>query len=85
MKAALNLQPLGAAVSANSSGFSSYSSGVVRSSACSGRLDHAELVVGYGTENGIDYWLVKNSWGSSWGEQGYIKLEMDSEFGACGI
>ena len=48
-------------------------------------LDHYVLAIGYGEERGTYYWLVKNSWGSTWGDQGYIKLEMDSYTGACGV
>ena len=40
-------------------------------------------VVGYGSEGGQDYWLVRNSWGSNWGESGYIKLKRESE-AVCG-
>jgi len=63
--------------------FSEYSSGVFAGCDADTSIDHAITVVGYGTEDGVDYWLIKNSWGSDWGEDGYIKLKRG--VGMCSI
>lgn len=65
-----------------------YSKGVF-TGPCGTRLNHAALVVGYGTTaNGVDYWIVKNSWGKDWGENGYIRMmkrNVGTKAGLCGI
>jgi C1A family cysteine protease len=88
LKAAVAQQPVSIAISADTKYFQSYSSGVLTSSTCYTSLDHGVLIVGYGTENGIKYWLVKNSWSTSWGDQGYVKIarsDSTNDPGVCGI
>jgi hypothetical protein len=88
LKGAVAQQPVAVAISADSRIFQSYSSGVITSTSCYTSLNHGVLAVGYGTENGQDYWLVKNSWGASWGMNGYVKIARSSSTndpGVCGI
>mmetsp|Transcript_74627 Transcript_74627/g.103627 ORF Transcript_74627/g.103627 Transcript_74627/m.103627 type:complete len:115 (+) Transcript_74627:663-1007(+) len=62
-----------------------YESGVLNSEWCGTDLDHGVLIVGYGTEDGQEYWLVRNSWGTVWGEEGYVKIAIKDGEGICGI
>jgi len=84
---AVSLQPVSVAIEADTSVFQFYSSGVMDSESCGTQLDHGVLVVGYGTKDGKDYWKVKNSWGSSWGDSGYIMIgrNANAKEGICGI
>jgi len=85
---ALNLQPVSVAIEADQSAFQLYKSGVF-TAACGTKLDHGVLAVGYGTDakSGLNYYRVKNSWGTSWGDQGYIYLQrgVSQREGQCGI
>ena len=84
MKSALMQQPLSISIEADQAVFQQYTSGIITSDSCGTSLDHAVLAVGWGTENGVDFWLVKNSWGTSWGESGYVRLEIIDGEGICG-
>ena len=75
LEALVNEGPIAISVDAS---WGAYEDGVF-SSDSNWLIDHAVQLVGYGTEGGKDYWLVRNSWGTSWGENGYIKLEKFGE------
>ena len=62
-----------------------YAGGVLSDESCGREVNHAALVVGYGSENGLEYFLVKNSWGKTWGDNGYIKIGVQAGEGVCGI
>ncbi|EXB54190.1 Germination-specific cysteine protease 1 [Morus notabilis] len=87
LKKAVAHQPVSVAIEAGGRALQLYESGVF-TGRCGVALDHGVVVVGYGTENGVDYWLVRNSWGPKWGEEGYIKIQrnvVDTRTGKCGI
>jgi hypothetical protein len=88
MMAAVAKGPVSLTIEADQSAFQFYRSGIM-SGNCGTRLDHGVLNVGYGTSGGQDYWKVKNSWGGSWGESGYIRMcrncNKNSGAGQCGL
>jgi C1A family cysteine protease len=85
LKSAVATQPVSIAIEADKSAFQLYKSGVLDSDACGKKLDHGVLLVGYGTDSGLgkDYWKVKNSWGATWGEEGYIRMVRGKNM--CGL
>jgi len=87
LEAAVAQQPVSVAIEADKSVFQHYTSGVLTDDACGENLDHGVLAVGYGVDNGVKYWKVKNSWGTTFGEDGYIRIERGdaASGGECGI
>jgi len=88
LKAAIANQPISVIVEADQDVFQHYHSGVV-TTGCGTNLDHAITAVGYGNYSGQDAFFVKNSWGTSWGVNGYIYISTSTQYnngaGACGI
>merc|ERR1712159_57409 len=85
LEEAVAQQPVSVAIEADQRVFQLYHSGVLTAT-CGTKLDHGVLAVGYGSLNGTDYWKVKNSWGATWGNEGYILLEKGKNpAGECGI
>jgi C1A family cysteine protease len=87
LKAAVAAQPTCVAVDAESSAWQLYSKGIFNPRGCGTNLDHAITAVGYGSENGVDYFIVRNSWTANWGEQGYVRMAAlaDGTSGVCGM
>jgi KDEL-tailed cysteine endopeptidase len=86
LQAAVAKQPVSIAIEADKGAFQLYKGGVLSDPSCGTKLDHGVLIVGYGTDAGKDYWKVKNSWGPTWGEQGYIRLARGTTgAGECGL
>ena len=72
-------------IEADKSVFQMYKEGIFDSTECGTSLDHAVTAVGYGKENGKEYYIVRNSWGPMWGEDGYIKIAAVEGDGICGV
>ena len=85
LRAAVAQTPVSIAIEADQTAFQGYQGGILNSPDCGTQLDHGVLIVGYGSEDNQDYWIVRNSWGAGWGESGYIRIaDVDGE-GICGI
>ncbi|KAM0861678.1 hypothetical protein ACQ4PT_045731 [Festuca glaucescens] len=84
LAAAVANQPVSVGIDGQDQSFQLYRGGIMTADACGTDMNHAVTLVGYGIQqDGTSYWLVKNSWGETWGEGGYMKLERGT--GACGV
>jgi len=84
LMSAIAQQPVAVSIEADQDIFKHYSSGILQGKGCGDELDHAVLAVGYGIDNGVKYWKVKNSWAEDWGEAGYVRITR-STTDECGI
>ena len=84
---AINTQPIAVNLASSSLAFRSYASGIFNDYSCGVENDHYVTAVGYGTDttNGMSYFILKNSWGTNWGEQGYMRIASLSGVGLCGM
>jgi cathepsin L len=78
--------PVSIAINAETSVFQSYKTGIItEADGCPTKIDHAVLAVGYGYEGDQGYFIVRNSWNTIWGDEGYVKLGMAEGAGVCGM
>jgi len=84
LKAALDIGPVSVAIEADHASFQFYEGGIINDASCGTQLDHGVLAVGYGKEGDQEYFLVKNSWGAAWGENGYVRIAATQD-NVCGI
>ncbi|EGC30864.1 hypothetical protein DICPUDRAFT_40821 [Dictyostelium purpureum] len=83
--AVATIGPVAVAYDASTREFMQYLGGIYDSPNCQKtRTTHAVIVLGYGTQNGVDYWIIKNSWGSGWGEKGYFRMKRNTG-NRCGV
>ena len=86
LKQALSQSTVSVLIEADQRVFQLYKTGVFDSAQCGTTLDHAVMLVGYGKDNGQEYWILKNSWNTTWGEQGFARLATGGgKKGTCGI
>ena len=86
IKMALSHQPVTATLNGSCKSYQTYASGVYDDEKCAGtQLNHAVTMVGYGAEQGEEYWIVKDSWGTNWGDAGYIKIAIKPGAGIAGV
>ncbi|CAG9326910.1 unnamed protein product [Blepharisma stoltei] len=81
MMAIVATKPISAGISASSAAFQQYMSGIINV-ACNNSINHEVVIVGYSYNS---YWIIKTSWGTGWGENGYAKVSMASVQGSCCI
>lgn len=86
LREAIAQQPVSVSIEADQDVFGLYQSGIFDSPECGTMLDHAVALVGYGSENGQKYYILRNSWGTDWGEEGYMRIaDTGMGEGICGV
>ena len=86
LQGALMKGPVSVAVDSSSLNFKYYKEGIITDTACGNRVDHGVLAIGFGSHNGQDYYIVKNSWGKHWGDHGFVRIGAQKHGeGICGI
>lgn len=85
LKAALNVGVVHVSVRADQPVFHAYTGGIINDPECGIQHNHAIAAVGYGKKGDTEYYIVKNSWGESWGEKGYVRIAAVAGPGICGV